>query len=49
MSSEKIKTKKYICHFCPGKGANSVYGWRQHIASVKDLENITTIITYEYQ
>jgi len=49
MSSEKIKTKKYICHFCPGKGANSVYGWRQHIASVKHLENITTIITYEYQ
>lgn len=41
MSATEIKNKKYVCQFCPGKGANSVYGWKQHIASVKHCENIT--------
>jgi hypothetical protein len=41
MSTKESQNKKYICQFCPGKGSNSVYGWRQHISSVKHLENIT--------
>ena len=41
MSTKEPEKKKYICQFCPGKGASSIYGWRQHIASATHLENIT--------
>jgi len=45
MSDNLLSTKQFRCEFCPGKGSNTFYGWRQHILSSKHIENVKGIQT----